>query len=83
MKKIVMGTCAWIAMLGIVSLLNNIVMLSIHDLDYYYTIEGLKMSGLIAVAEALILVPASRIMFKLIMGKEEFYRVFGEKEESR
>ena len=66
----------------LISVVNNIVLLNIHDFNYYYTVEGLKLAAIVTGIEALAIVPLTKIFFMKFMGKEEFHKVFGDKDES-
>jgi len=67
----------------VISITNNVVLLNIHDFSYYYTAEGLKLAAIVTGIEALLIVPLSKVFFVKFMGKEEFYKIFGEKDEKK
>jgi len=82
MKKVLKGTLIYAGALMLISVVNNIVLLNIHDFSYYYTAEGLRLAAIVTAIEALAIVPLSKLFFMKFMGKEEFHRVFGDKDES-
>lgn len=82
MKKAIKGLIIYAVVLVVISAVNNIVLLNIHDFSYYYTTEGLKLAAIVSGIEALVIPPLSKLFFVKFMGKEEFYRIFGDKDES-
>lgn len=59
----------------------NLILLHLHEIEFYYTIEGLKWNLVAAVIEAAIIIPFTRLYFEKVLGTKKFYQIFGEDDE--
>lgn len=82
MKKVFLGFAIYAVMLVIISVGNDIVLLGLHDWSYYYTLDGIKLAAIVSGVETLIIAVSSKLLFRKFLGDKEFYKYFGEKEES-
>lgn len=80
MKKITLTTIGYCVFLILLSIANNLILLNMHDFTYYYTIEGIKLAAIICGIEAVLIVPLSKLYFRVCLGDNEFHKRFGEKE---
>lgn len=57
MKKTICFYGVWIAIMFAFEALNAAILLHLHPIGFYYTIEGLKLSMLMATSQAVFLAP--------------------------
>lgn len=55
-KRFWIGTGIWGAVVIAVSIINNVVLLSMHPLAYYYTLDGIKLSAALGSIEVPVLI---------------------------
>lgn len=67
MKKVLIRLAIIIAGLIGISVANNVVMLKIHPLEFYYTPTGLMISAVVMGLEMMILYPVIGWQFKKIV----------------
>lgn len=80
-RKVIKATLIYVVFLISIMIGNNLGLMYFHDLDYYYSVEGLKIAAIVAGVEAIVILPLSKLLYRKVMGDEEFYKVFGEKED--
>ena len=49
--KFWIGTGTWAIIMIVMGIMNNVVLLSLHPLEYYYTLEGMKLTMALAAIE--------------------------------
>lgn len=75
MKRFVKACLVFAAMMVMMSIANNVVLLKLHDLAYYYTLEGMKLAAIVCGIEALLTLAIVGPLFRLIVGEEELVKL--------
>ena len=75
MKKVILVTGLWIAVLFGIEALNGVVLLNLHPYEYYYTWEGFKLALIVACAETAIILPLSQIYFKTLLSVDIYKKI--------
>lgn len=83
MKNFIKGCLIFAVLVAAMSIGNNIALLKLHDFTYYYTLDGMKLAGVVCLIETILVLVFVRPLFRWIVGKEELVKLGFERVENK